>query len=301
MAIQKSGKIWLDGEIINWEEAKVHVLTNALHYGSGVFEGIRCYKTDKGPTIFRLEDHIDRFYYSAGCLSIEIPFSKNDIKKSITTLIKINKINECYIRPIAFCGYGKLGLDVSGSKVNTAIIIWPWGAYLGGIELSAVVSSYRRLSPKSVPIDAKISGYYANSIIATMEAKKRGADEAILLDDNGYVAEGAGENIFIVENGKLYTPPKGAILPGITRDSVMRIAKREGIKVIEKDISVSKLKNAEEVFFTGTAVEICPVVKIDGQKIGKGKVGPISLRIKEKYIRITRGRDKKYKKWLTYV
>ena len=299
--MKKVDKIWLDGKLVDWKDAKVHVLVNALHYGSAVFEGIRCYKTDQGGAVFRLSEHIDRLFYSASCLGIKTPFSKDQISKAILDLVRVNKIKECYIRPLIFCGEGSLGLDISGVPTSVAVAVWSWGSLLGGKELSALISCYRRLSPKSVPIDAKISGYYANSIIASAEAKKRGADEAILLDDNGHVAEGPGENIFVIKNGKLYTPMKGAILPGITRDSVIQIAKNRRIKVIEKKISVNELKNADEVFFTGTAVEVCPVVKINNRKVGDGIPGPITLRIKEEYNKVVRGQSKKYKKWLTVV
>jgi len=294
-------KIWLDGRLVDWKDAKVHVLVNALHYGSAVFEGIRCYKTDRGGVVFRLSEHIDRLSYSASCLGIKTPFSKDQISKAILNLIRANGVEECYIRPLIFCGYGSLGLDISKSPINVAIATWPWAVYLGDKELSAVISSYKRLSSGSVPIDAKVSGYYANSIIASAEARKKSADEAILLDDNGSVAEGAGENIFIVKNGNVYTPTKGAILPGITRDSVIQIARDKGIKVIEKKISIKELKNADETFFTGTAVGVCSVVKINGREIGKGTSGPVSIKIKEEYNKIVRGQNQKYKKWLTYV
>lgn len=297
----KRQKIWLDGKLVDWKDAKVHVLTNALHYGSAVFEGIRCYKTDRDGAVFRLSEHIDRLFYSAGCFGIKPPFSKDQISRAVLNLIKTNGISECYIRPLIFCGYGSFGLDISKASVNVAIAIWPWATYLGGQELSAIISSYQRLSPKSVPIDAKVSGYYANSIMASNEARKKGADEAILLDDDGYVAEGSGENVFIVKNGKIYTPMEGAILPGITRNSIMQIAKDNGMKVIEKKISVNELKNSDEVFFTGTAVEVCPMVKLDGRKIKKGTVGPVTLKVKEEYNKIVKGQNKKYLKWLTYV
>lgn len=297
----KTDKIWLDGKFVDWDLAKVHILANALHYGSGVFEGIRCYKTDNGGAIFRLDEHIRRLFYSAGCMGIKIPYSRAKLKEAVVSLVKFNNAQECYIRPVAFCGYDKLGLDIINSKINTAIILWPWGAYLGDDGLSAIISSYRRLSPYAVPIDAKISGYYVNSIMASSEAKKRGADEAILLDEEGYVAEGPGENIFIVKNANIHTPPKGTILPGITRDSVMRIANGRGMKVIEKKISVKELKSADEAFFTGTAIGVCPVIRIDGQKVGKGVVGPITFKIKSEYIGIVRDQNPKYKKWLTLV
>jgi len=299
--MKKVDKIWLDGKLVDWKDAKVHVLVNALHYGSAVFEGIRCYETDHGGAVFRLPEHIDRLFYSASCLGIKTGFSKDQISKAIIDLVKINKIKECYVRPLIFCGEGNLGLNISSIPTSVAVAVWPWGSLLGGKESSAIISSYRRLSPRSAPIDAKVSGYYANSIIASAEAKKKGADEAILLDDDGYIAEGAGENIFIVRNSKIYTPAKGAILPGITRDSVIQIAKDIDVKVIEKKISVDELKNADEVFFTGTAVEVCPVVKINNHKVGNGISGSITLRIKEEYSKTVRGQNKKYKKWLTVI
>lgn len=297
----KTGKIWFDGQIVDWNKAQVHVMANVIHYGSGVFEGIRCYDTGRGGVIFRLTDHVQRLFYSAKYLGLKIPFSPVQIEKAIIKTIKVNKLKECYIRPVAFCGLGQIGLDVSDSKINTAIIVWPWDTYLGGKSVSAVISSHHRLSPKAVPIDAKINGYYVNSIMATTEAKNKGADEAILLDSEGFIAEGAGENVFIVKGNKIFTPSKGYILPGITRNSIIKISKDMGIKVLEKKISVDELKKADEIFFTGTAVEVCPVVKVDGHKMGDGSPGSITLKLKESYGRIVRGKDEKYKKWLTHV
>ena len=294
-------KIWFNGKLIDWGDVKIHVLTQGLHYGYGVFEGIRCYDAGGLGAIFRLEEHVKRLFYSAECLSIKIPFSEDSIKAAVTLIVKENNLKDCYIRPIAFCGYGEVGLDIENSEIIMAIIAWPWGTYLGGKELSAVVSSYKRLSPRAVPIDAKVSGYYVNSILASTEAKKHGVDEAILLDEAGFVAEGSGENIFSVKGKDVYTPAKGYILPGLTRDSVIRVARGMGLRVVEKNISVDEIKSADEVFFTGTAIEICPVIKIDDRKIGDGKTGPVTLKIQEEYRKIIRGQSDKYKKWLTLV
>ncbi len=292
--MEKLKKIWLDGKLVDWEKAKIHVLTHGLHYGSAVFEGIRAYKTKKGSAVFRLDDHLERFFYSASQMRINIDFSQEEIKEAILKLIKVNKAEECYIRPIAFLGYGKMGLNPKGCPSQTAIINWPWRAYLGGgkpIETS--ISDYIRIHPQSTVIDAKISGCYFNSILSTLDAED--VDESILLDYEGYVAEGPGENIFIVKNGKLLTPSRGTILPGITRESVIEIASDLGIEVEEKKITVEELKEADEAFFVGTAAEICPIGKIDNQEI---KTGEITKKIKKEFKKITRG--EKYLKWLTF-
>ncbi len=294
----KVKKIWFNGNLVPSDKAKVHVLTHALHYGTGIFEGIRCYRTGNGGSVFRLDDHVKRFFNSAGYLGIKIPFSREQIKKAILATIKSNGLTECYIRPVAFSGYDRIDLDVAGSKVDVAIIAWPWGALYGHRNLSVAIAKHRRLSPKAVPMEAKISGYYVNSIIASAEAKKKGADEAILLDEEGYVAEGAGENVFMVKNSKLFTPSLGSILPGITRDSVIKIAKDLEIRTIEKKIKPGELKNAEEIFFTGTAVEVTPIVKLDSRKIGLGIPGPVTMKISSEYGKIVRGQVGKYKKWL---
>lgn len=300
--MKEVGKIWMDGELVDWANAKVHILNQGLHYGSGVFEGIRCYKTKNGLAVFRLDEHLKRLFYSANCLGIKIPFSEDQFKKATLALIKENKVDECYIRHNAFCGYGRMDLDIENSKVNTAIALWPWDSLFGkGKAISVIISKYRRLSAHSVPIDAKISGFYVNSSIALKDAKKHGADEALLLDDKGYVAEGTGENIFVVRNSKLYTPPLGAILPGITRSSVIQIAKDMRIKVIEKKITVNELKKADEVFFTGTAAEVCPIGKIDGKSVGKGGINKLTSLLGKKYDEVVRGEDKKYYNWLTFV
>ncbi len=298
--MEKTKYIWLNGKFVKWQQAKIHVLSHALHYGSAVFEGIRLYNTIKGPAIFRLNEHIERLFNSAKVFSMRIPFSKKDIKNAIIKLVKINKINQGYIRPIVFYGYGKMGLNPEGAELNIAIAVWPWGKYLKE-KVKVIVSDFIRLHPQSVISTAKVSGYYVNSIFATMEAKKKKYDEAILLDFRGYVAEGPGENIFIVKKNTLYTPKPGSILLGITRDSVIKIAKDLGIKTFEKDISVKELLNADEAFFTGTAAEITPIFKIDKKLINKGKIGPITQKIKETFEKIVRAELKNYYKWLTFV
>ncbi|MEM4648288.1 MAG: branched-chain amino acid transaminase [Candidatus Pacearchaeota archaeon] len=298
--MEKTKYIWLNGKFVKWQQAKIHVLSHALHYGSAVFEGIRLYNTIKGPAIFRLNEHIERLFNSAKVFSMRIPFSKKDIKNAIIKLVKVNKINQGYIRPIVFYGYGKMGLNPEGAELNIAIAVWPWGKYLKE-KVKVIVSDFIRLHPQSVISTAKVSGYYVNSIFATMEAKKKKYDEAILLDFRGYVAEGPGENIFIVKKNTLYTPKPGSILLGITRDSVIKIAKDLGIKTFEKDISVKELLNADEAFFTGTAAEITPIFKIDKKLINKGKIGPITQKIKETFEKIVRAELKNYYKWLTFV
>jgi len=298
--MEKTKYIWLNGKFVKWEQAKIHILTHALHYGSGVFEGIRCYKTKKEPAIFRLNEHIERLFNSAQVLRIKIPFTKTQLKKAIIELIKINKIEECYIRPIVFYGYGKMGLNPLGAEVNCAVIVWPWGKYLKD-KVKVKISKFIRLHPKSVISSAKVCGYYVNSILATFDAEDSKFDEAILLDYRGFIAEGPGENVFIVKNKIIYTPKLGNILPGITRDSVIKIAKDLKIKVVEKDISVKEFKNCDEAFFTGTAAEITPIYQIDNKVINKGEVGEITKILQERFYQIVHGEDKKYKNWLTYV
>ncbi|OYT43497.1 MAG: branched chain amino acid aminotransferase [Candidatus Aenigmarchaeota archaeon ex4484_56] len=298
--MEHTKKIWFNGEF--HEDIKIEILTHALHYGSGVFEGIRAYETKYGPAVFRLHDHIKRFFYSASCLEMKIPFSKEEIENAIPNLIKMNNLKECYIRPIAFYGYGEMGLNPNNCPVNVGIIAWPWGAYLSGKEVVDVkISKYMRLHPKSIISDAKICGYYINSILASLDAKSSGFDEAVLLDFEGNIAEGPGENIFIVKNGKLFTPKKGSILCGITRDTVIKIAKEFNIQTEEKTITVEELKSAEEVFFTGTAVEIQGIGKIDEKIINNHKIGKITKKIKDKYYKIVRGGEEKYLEYLSFV
>lgn len=299
--MQEVEKIWFNGKFINWKEAKIHLLTHTLHYGGGIFEGIRAYKTDKGPAVFRLDDHLKRFFYSAESLEMKICFSPNEIKNSILRLIKINKIEECYIRPIAFYGYGKMGLNPKGLPVEVAVAIWPWKSYLGEKPVKVKTSTFIRIHPKSSVADAKICGHYVNSILASLEAHRLGFEEALFLDFEGFVAEGPGENIFMVKQGKLFTPTPGSILPGITRDTVIKIAKDLGVETQEKKISLAELKRAEEAFFVGTAAEVCPIAQIDETEINKGRIGPITQKIKNIYKRTVSGKEERYLNWLCFV
>ncbi|MBI2139389.1 branched-chain amino acid transaminase [Candidatus Woesearchaeota archaeon] len=292
--------IWMDGKLVRWEDAKIHVLTHALHYGSGVFEGIRFYETPKGAAIFRMQDHLARLFHSASTLELKTPFSADDIGKAVIETVRANKIKAGYIRPLIYYGYGKMGL-VPGGSVNVSIAVWPWGAYLGHDAVKVKVSSFVRVHPKSFHPSAKVCGCYVNSINASLEAKREGFDEALMLDYKGFVAEGPGENVFMAKHGKLFTPSLGSILPGITRDSIIQIAKDEGISVAEKNMTVEELKSADEVFFTGTAAEVTAVGQIDDGRIGNGKIGPVTEKLKEIYLDVVHGRNKKYEGWLTVV
>jgi branched-chain amino acid aminotransferase len=304
MPIPEVKKIWMDGEFVDWKEAKVHVLTHALHYGSGVFEGIRCYHTKKGPAVFRFNEHLERLYTSAKLYHMEIPFTLEELREATKELIRINGLDACYVRPIAFRGYGEMGLNPLNSVVNVSIAVWPWGAYLGeeGIKngIKCNISTYERISPKALPPFAKCTGPYVNSILAKVESLKSSYDEAIMLDFRGMVSEGPGENIFAVKDGSISTTPEHAsILRGITRASVMEIAGDLGYQVEERDITKDELLASDEVFFTGTAAEITPIREIDGTEIGKP--GPITKAIQEVFFKAIRGDELKYKKWLDFV
>ncbi|MEE9565054.1 MAG: branched-chain-amino-acid transaminase [Candidatus Hydrothermarchaeaceae archaeon] len=304
MPIQEVDKIWMNGELVDWKEAKIHVLTHALHYGSAVFEGIRCYKTPDGPAVFRLKEHISRLFDSAKIYFMELPYSPEELRTATKEMIKANGLEECYIRPIAFRGYGEMGLDPFQAPIDVAIAAWPWGTYLGeeGLKngIRAKISTFQRISPNILPPMAKATGQYLNSIMAKIEATSMGFDEAILLDYRGFVSEGPGENIFIVKDGIIYTPPLYAsILKGITRDSIMKIANDMGRRVVETDITRASLYLADEAFFTGTAAELTPIREIDGHDIGKP--GEITKKIQDKFFEITRGKDKNYKEWLDFV
>ncbi len=304
MPIPEVKKIWMDGEFVDWKEARVHVLTHALHYGSGVFEGIRCYHTKKGPAVFRFKEHLERLYDSAELYHMDIPFTLEELREATKELIKINDLDACYIRPIAFRGYGEMGLNPLNSVVNVSIAVWPWGAYLGeeGIKngIRCNISTYERISPKALPPYAKCTGPYVNSILAKVESLESGYDEAIMLDYRGLVSEGPGENIFIVKDGSISTTPEHAsILRGITRASVMEIAGDLGHPVDERDITKDDLLASDEVFFTGTAAEITPIREIDGVDIGRP--GPITKAIQDVFFKTIRGEEPKYEKWLDYV
>jgi branched-chain amino acid aminotransferase len=305
-AFSGEGKIWLNGTFVEWKDAKVHVLVHGLHYGSGVFEGIRCYATEQGAFIFRLKEHLDRMYRSAAAYQMEIPYTRDKMSEAIKETIRINELTACYIRPIAFFGYHHLGLNPMGCPVDCAVAVWPWGAYLGeeaaegGIRCT--ISPWRRIDPSTLPVTVKAVGHYLNSILASLDAKARGFGEAILLDTRGYVAEGPGENIFIVKEGILYTPEAASsILPGITRASVMELARDMGYTIVEKRITKEELCAADEAFFTGTAAEMAPIREIDGVLIGNGEKGPVTSVLQAKFFAVLDAREPKYMKWLEPV
>jgi branched-chain amino acid aminotransferase len=306
MGLKPTKLIWMDGKLVPWKEATVHVLTHTLHYGMGVFEGIRCYKTERGPAVFRLRDHMRRLENSARLAGMKLPYSAAELVRATKRTIKANGIEECYIRPIAYYGYGVMGLNPEGSKVRVTIAVWPWGTYLGeeGLELGvrAKISPWRRIHPSILPPQAKIVGNYANSILAKVDALRSGYDEAILLNMEGKVAEGPGENLFVVKEGKLVTPPlSSGVLEGITKDSIVRIARDEGMTVEEREISPEELYSADEAFFTGTAAEVTPIREVDGRVIGDGSRGPITTKLQRIYFNVVRGREPKYEFWLDYL
>ncbi|MEM3078372.1 MAG: branched-chain amino acid transaminase [Nitrososphaerales archaeon] len=302
----KTELIWMNGRFVKWDEAKIHILTHGLHYGTGVFEGIRCYETKEGPAVFRLKDHIKRLFDSAKVFMMEIPFTFEEIFEATKETIRANKLKECYIRPIVYYGYKEMGLSPLNNPVEVAIACYPWGTYLGeeGLKkgVRCKVSSWRRIDSRMLPPLAKLTANYANSILAKLEALNCGYEEAILLNFDGKIAEGPGENIFIVKNGRLITPPLSAgALPGITRDSVITMAKDQGIITIETDILREQLFLADEAFFTGTAAEITPIREIDGRVIGDGSRGPITGKLQSEFFRVVRGEVKKYLNWLDFV
>jgi len=299
--MRQNTHIWFNGKICTLNNAQISVLSHSLHYGTGVFEGIRCYKTTNGSAIFRLDDHIDRLFYSASCVRIKMPYTKKQFKDAIKTVILKNKITDGYIRPIIFYGTKHLSINPEGCRVNCVIAAWPWKAYLGTKPIKTIISSFRRIHPQSTYIDAKICGHYVNSMLATLQAREAGCSEAIMLDYKGYVAEGSGENIFIVKKGQLYTPSAGNILRGITRASILEIAQKIGIKCIEKKITVKELLTANEAFFTGTAAEIAPIGIINGKTIGNGETGPITKLLAGHYKKIVHGQSKTFPHWLTQI
>lgn len=290
--------IWINGKLIPWNQAKIHILSHALHYGSGVFEGIRFYETPKGPAVFRLKEHIQRLFKSAETLRMQIPYSQENICNAIKQTIKANNIKQGYIRPIIFYGYGKMSLNPEGAQLVTAIAVWPWGKYLGD-SAKVCISDYIRIHPKSLHADAKVCGHYINSILTSFEAKQKGFDEALLLDYQGNVAEGPGENIFIIINNKLITPPLNKqILPGITRNSIIQLAKNENLIVEERVIKPEELFAAQELFFTGTAAEITIISQLNDKKFTSN---PISEKLKQKFHEIVQGKNPQYENWLDYV
>jgi branched-chain amino acid aminotransferase len=302
----KTEKIWLDGELIRWEDAKVHVLAHALHYGTAYFEGIRCYELADGRSaIFRLPEHMRRLADSGQILGFPLPYTVEQLCKATTDVICANRLKACYIRPLAFVGLGELGIYVPNNPVNVCIAVWPWGAYLGdeGIRngIRAKVSSYTRHHVNATMTKSKTSGNYVNSVLAKAEVKRGGYDEAVMLDTEGYVSEASGENIFIVRNGRIKTTPLTSILPGITRDSIITLARERGYEVIEDRFTRDELYIADEAFFTGTAAELTPIREVDDRKIGAGRRGPVTEEIQSAFFDVIKGKSPKYEKWLTYV
>ena len=302
--MQETDKIWMNGELVDWADATVHVGAHGLHYGTGVFEGIRCYETEKGPAVFRLTDHMDRLHNSARLLYMDIPYSVDELKAASMELISANGLPECYLRPIAFFGYGELGVATAGNPVVTVIMSWPWGTYLGeeGLKngIRCKVSSWQRVGPNTIPHASKATGIYLNSMLAVTEANRAGYDEAILLTADGYIADGSGENVFVIKDGKVSTPPLStSILPGITRDSVIQILQDLGYTVEEKSIIRSDLVTADEVFMCGTAAEVTPVREVDDHVIGPP--GPVTKELQTAYLDTCRGKSERWAQWLEYA
>ena len=302
----RDGFIWLDGELVPWEEAKVHVLTHTLHYGMGVFEGVRAYETAKGPAIFRLKEHTDRLFGSAHIMNMKIPFSKEEVNAAQVAAVKSNNLPHAYLRPMVFYGSEGMGLRAHNLKVHLMVAAWEWPAYMSpeALELGIKVrtSSYTRHHVNITMCKAKANGNYINSMLALNEALSGGADEALLLDNEGYVAEGSGENIFVIKNGVLFTPELTSCLDGITRKTIIQLAEERGYKVREKRITRDEVYVADEAFFTGTAAEVTPIRELDGRIIGAGKRGPITEVLQSTYFDLVTGKlDDKYGDWLTYV
>jgi branched-chain amino acid aminotransferase len=304
--ITQVDKIWMNGQLVDWADAKVHVLSHALHYGSGVFEGIRAYATARGPAVWHLEAHLDRMYASGAIYHMEIPYPKAELVQATKDLIRANGLEACYIRPLAFRGYGEMGVNPLAAPVDVTIAVWPWGAYLGEDALEqgvrVKVSSWKRHDQNSLPSAAKATGGYLGSILAKVESVNAGYDEAIMLNDEGYIAEGSGENIFAVTNGTIVTPPTGVgCLAGVTRSSVMTIARDLGYAVVERNLVRTDLYLADEVFFTGTAAEITPIREVDDRRVGAGHRGPVTKELQEAFFAATKGDTPAYAAWLTYV
>ncbi len=306
MAVEKTEKIWMDGELVPWDEARVPILTHTLHYGLGAFEGIRCYRCDDGRSaVFRLRDHVERLARSAHILEIELPYTVEQLEQAVLATLRANKLLEGYIRPLLFLGDGSMGLLPVDNPVHVAIAVWPWGTYLGEENLErgvrAKISSYMRPHPNSSMTKSKTCGDYVNSILAKREVTRLGYDEAVLLDASGNVAEASGENIFIARRGVLKTPPLGSVLEGITRDAVMTIARDKGIDVVEQSFTRDEFYVADEAFLTGTAAEVAPIRELDDRTIGAGTRGPITRTIQTTFFDAVHGRTGKYEHWLTHV
>jgi len=302
--LRETDKIWMNGELVDWADATVHVGVHGLHYGTGVFEGIRCYETEKGPAVFRLTDHLDRLHNSARLLYMDIPYSVDELKAASMELISATGLPECYLRTIAFYGYGELGVSTAGNPVVTVIMSWPWGTYLGedGLKngIRCKISSWQRVGPNTIPHASKATGIYLNSMLAVTEANRAGYDEAILLTADGYIADGSGENVFVIKDGKVATPPLStSILPGITRDSVIQILQDLGYTVEEKNLIRSDLITADEVFMCGTAAEVTPIREVDDHLIGPP--GPVTRELQTAYLDTCRGKSERWAQWLEYA
>jgi len=299
--MQATDYIWMDGTFIPWTEAKVHVLTHTLHYGDGAFEGIRAYKTERGSAVFRLREHMERLHYSAKALGMQLPYSVEQLCEATCETLKRNNLEEGYIRPLIINGYGVMGVNPRNSPVQTIIACWPWGAYIPVDAADIKVSKFIRIHPDSTVADAKICGHYVNSIMAILELRGTKYHEALFLDADENIAEGPGENFFIVKNREIISPPLGAILAGITRATLIEIARDKGYTVTERRFSLTEALAADEAFFTGTAAEVTPIGSIDDRPLSGGKAGPISLDLKASYLDAVRGKTPKYEKFLTFV
>ncbi|MGH2635861.1 MAG: branched-chain amino acid transaminase [Actinomycetota bacterium] len=306
MPITEVDKIWMDGELVDWRDAKIHVLSHAVHYGSGVFEGIRAYETARGAAVWHLDEHLKRLFRSAKLYHMDIPYSRQAITEATKEVIRANRLNACYVRPVALRGYGEMGVNPLNAPVNVFIAVWPWGAYLGedaleqGVRIK--IASWRRNSQNSLPAAAKATGQYINSVLAKVESLKGGYDEAIMLNEAGFVTDGSGENVFVARDGVLFTPPiQAGCLDGITRQSVITIARDLGYEVREENLVRTDLYNADEAFFSGTAAELTPIREVDDRVVGEGHRGPITKELQGAFFSATKGETERYASWLTYV
>jgi branched-chain amino acid aminotransferase len=304
--VQKTDVIWLDGAFVPWDAAQVHVLTHTLHYGLGVFEGIRCYETRDGRSaVFRLREHTRRLFASAHILGIEIPFDPDAIDAACLETIRRNELRECYVRPLVFLGEGEMGLQATTNPVRVAIVVWPWGAYLGdeGVRhgIRVKTSSFQRLHVNTMMTKAKAVGHYINSILASREVRRSGYDEALMLDPDGFVAEASGENLFIARDGVVKTPPLTSVLPGITRATIITLLREQGHTLIEERFTRDEVYIADEAFFTGTAAEVTPVRELDDRTIGSGRPGPVTTAMQEAYFALVRGAGERHREWLSFL
>jgi len=304
--VEKAKQIWMDGRLVPWDDAKVHVLTYTLHYGVGAFEGIRCYRCTNGRSaIFRLNEHVERLWQSVRILGIESPYTAPDMAKACIDTVRANELAECYIRPLIYVGEGEMGLTAFRNPIHLAVAAWPWGAYLGDEGLKNGIrvrtSSFQRYHVNTLMTKSKAVGHYVNSILASMEARSGGYDEALMLDVDGYAAEGCGENLFIVRNGRVKTPPIATVLEGVTRSSAMRLLREHGIEVVEERFTRDEVYIADEAFFTGTAAEITPIRSLDDRTIGAGRPGPVTQQLQKDYFAVIRGERRELESWLSYV